>query len=458
VSTRRPAARRPLQPPAAHRPAAAHPPPAPRRPAAAHPPPAPRRPPAAFLPAAAFLLAAGCGADTGPGDPFVVSDSAGIRIVENVAVEGWDEDEAWRVAEPAFLRIGEVEGAPEVQLYQVEDARRLSDGRIVIANRATHELRFFTPDGRFERSVGREGEAPGEFLYLEALDVLPGDTILTVDRRQRRLTWFDSEGHAIRTAPFVHEEGPGWGMRARFEGAFGDGTFLMTALPGPGTPSPGVHRQQAPLRRVGPDGRVRAELGEPDFRDWYVDGVSQARGNLPYGPLLTVVVGDGGFYTGWGESYDLRFHRPDGTLERIVRRATASEPVTPGHFDRLLDVATAELEARGRAVSPALSAEMREITTVGEYVPPFSGARVDVEGNLWVLRYDPRNLEIFLPMPGEGWGTMQWDIFSREGIFQGSLRTPTGLRITEIGSDWLLGVATDPLGIETIRMYRLEKP
>jgi hypothetical protein len=360
---------------------------------------------------------AGCGGERAPDDPVVISDSAGVRIVENPAARGWDKDEAWRVVEPALLRIGVIEGAEEDRLYRVSDARRLSDGRIVVANRGTHTLRFFTPDGRFDRAVGGEGEAPGEFRFVEALDVLAGDTLLAVDGQLQRLTFFDAEGGLIRTRSFAREEGPGWGMRPRFEGGFGDGTFLMLALPGHGAPGPGVHRQRAPLRRVDAEGTVRGEPGERDFHDWSVDPVTQARGVVPYGPLLAVTVGDGGFYTGWGEGYELRFHRPDATIER-----------------------------------------MRERAVPGETAPPFSGLRVDDEGNLWVLRYDPRNLELLRGLPGEGAGAMNWDVFTREGVYLGSLQTPAGLRVTSIGSDWLPGIEKDELGVEYVRLYRIEKP
>lgn len=138
--------------------------------------------------AAATLTA--CGPDSPSHGEAVVRDSAGVRIVENSA-PAWREGEGWRMSDEPILEIGVLEGQPEYQLFQVRGAIRLSDGRIVVANAGSHELRIYDPRGRFLTSVGREGSGPGEFRALGSLDRLGSDSLITWDWRNNRAQVFD---------------------------------------------------------------------------------------------------------------------------------------------------------------------------------------------------------------------------------------------------------------------------
>ena len=67
-------------------------------------------------------------------------------------------------------------------------AIRLSDGRIVIANRMTHEIRYFDSTGTWIRSSGRKGQGPGEFSDPFYIQPLRGDTF-TWATSGRSSTW-----------------------------------------------------------------------------------------------------------------------------------------------------------------------------------------------------------------------------------------------------------------------------
>ena len=97
--------------------------------------------------------------DPSPRDSFV-SDSAGIEIVFNHSGE-WAHDSPWQVASSPVVKIGVDGGPSEYELYRVQGALRLSDGRLVIANAGTFELRFYDATGTYEGSAGRRGGGPG---------------------------------------------------------------------------------------------------------------------------------------------------------------------------------------------------------------------------------------------------------------------------------------------------------
>ena len=76
----------------------------------------------------------------------VVEDSAGIAIAVNEQPAP-DSRLPWRFGEQPSLSIGSVDSGDADQLFRVTDATRLPDGRIVIANTGSNELRVFNADG-----------------------------------------------------------------------------------------------------------------------------------------------------------------------------------------------------------------------------------------------------------------------------------------------------------------------
>ena len=91
----------------------------------------------------------------------VIRDSADVRIVENARPP--DGSRLWQVGPEPSLSIGDREGGDAYMLYQVADATKLSDGRIVVANGGDDELRVFDASGNWLESWGGRGEGSGEF-------------------------------------------------------------------------------------------------------------------------------------------------------------------------------------------------------------------------------------------------------------------------------------------------------
>ncbi|MCY4574961.1 MAG: hypothetical protein OXF01_19480, partial [Gemmatimonadetes bacterium] len=104
-----------------------------------------------------------------PGDSPVrqpgteVQDSAGIRIIENPRpAEG--SRLGWRVGPEPAVTIGAAEGEEPYLLQHAIGATRLSDGRIVVADYGSMELRIFDgASGTHLTTLGGVGEGPGEY-------------------------------------------------------------------------------------------------------------------------------------------------------------------------------------------------------------------------------------------------------------------------------------------------------
>lgn len=81
--------------------------------------------------------------------------------------------------------------------------------------------------------------------------------------------------------------------------------------------------------------------------------------------------------------------------------------------------------------------------------PPFQPAYdqlvVDHEGNLWTRHY------------AIGSKRSNWSVFGPTGRWLGVIEIPVGFTIKEIGSDYVLGVSVDDIGVELVQLYALEK-
>lgn len=101
--------------------------------------------------------------------------------------------QTWSLVEPPLLHIGVLEGEEPYQLHQVSSAIRLADGRIVVANDGSKELRFFGPDGRFLFARGGAGEGPAMHRILDRVRMGGADSLLVLDTYQHRISVLDPE-------------------------------------------------------------------------------------------------------------------------------------------------------------------------------------------------------------------------------------------------------------------------
>jgi len=170
------------------------------------------------MPLAAVL--AGCQPDDSTSDPAPEPrDSAGIRIVENERPAD-DSRLSWRMGPEPSVSVGDVTGEDPYLLDEVGDATILPDGRIVIANTGTNELRVFDPGGTHLATWGGEGEGPGEFTSLGAVERWRGDSVVAWNQSTRVVSVFDARGVVGRSFALDPEAGAlepraGWRDRGR---------------------------------------------------------------------------------------------------------------------------------------------------------------------------------------------------------------------------------------------------
>lgn len=152
-------------------------------------------------------------------------------------------------------------------------------------------------------------------------------------------------------------------------------------------------------------------------------------------------------------SSEIRFFHPEPAPEGLVWPLSAIGPrrillgagrpfggqLTPGVH---MDTATFMIADLDGEVEARL---LREIP-FPETFPPFADLVLDSEGYLWAQKYR-----------GPGERSTRWMIVDPDGRWLGTVEGPDAFRLHRAGSDYLLGVHADELGVEQVRMYRLSR-
>ncbi len=395
---------------------------------------------------ALLLSAAACATEAGAGAEYTMVDSAGVSVVTNVS-GSWTEATAWQLAAQPTVDIGVLEGEPEYQLFQVRDALRLPDGRIVVANAGTNEVRFFDDEGTHLRSVGRQGSGPGEFEGLGILRPFPGDSLLAYDFNLTRASVFDADGTFGRSYRVVPPTEGGFGFAV---GAFSDGTLIIRSPQlFQGGLSEGAQRRDEDHYTISTSGAFLDSVGTFPGGEQFIETARDGDSFMvmlvqpPFGRTSVLAAHGMHFCFGSSDTYEVRCFGADGTLERIVRRSVPPRPVTPADVagDRQRRLADADDDNARRRLERRLD-EMPVPATM----PPYDEIEMDAAGNLWVREY--------------AWQSgveRHWTVFDAEGRMLGDVTTPAGFRVTQIGAAFVLGVFEDEFEVQHVRLYALDK-
>lgn len=394
---------------------------------------------------------------------YGVRDSSGVSIAENP--RPWPDSRlGWTVSTDPLISIGTAGGEAAFQLHRVEDAARLADGRIVVANGGSLELLVFDAEGAHIGSWGGEGEGPGEFEGLNLVRPWAGDSILAADPEQGRISIFDGEGNHGRTAVLqnpggegllatvadaVQSPGPvGGTIPDALIGVLPGGTLFTWDFGNYATVGFGRRDHSYALRTV--DGDTRISLGKHPGPLTYTENYSVGGGfafiplRHPFGQTTHVGVWGDLAVIGRTETYELRGFRSDGSLARIVRRD--HEPGTPTRAEQ--DAYFRELVADYSEERRRRVAEVAANVPLVDAFPAFGAILGDAMGHLWVAEFK---------RPGdESPGTL-WTVFDGEGLALGFVETPEGITVYEIGEDYVLGKATDELGLEYVKVWGLTR-
>lgn len=390
-----------------------------------------------------------------------VRDSAGIQIVEHPA--GYETTlPKWVAADPPAVEIGGRDEEPGQDLHLVRGAARLQDGRIVVVNGGTAELRFFDGTGKYLFAAGRQGNGPGEFAYLALIQRMKGDTLFAIDGQLRRGSLFAPSGEFIRSMPT--DLGPH--LSPSEGGSLNRGYVAGNALLSTGKLLGGSNVFPEMKETSGPVHRLPFAIVFLDPDSSKVDTIAVVPGTETYPAVgyesghsfptirslefarQTVYVTDGEkIYVGTNEPDGVRVYDVNGKLLRIIRTASPPEPVTEEHRQRRAQETLARLE-RQRA-SEQIKAEWRkneENKRYAETFPFYERLLVGSDGSLWVelpRRYRDE--------------AQRYIVYDSTGRAIATVRCPERMRPYEVGPDAIIGMWRDPDEVQHVRVYKVSR-
>ena len=327
--------------------------------------------------------------------PVVVRDSLGIEIVENHEPL-WALLEGWRFDADPSLEIELGADSSRRNGPRITAGARLADGRIVLLDRSTYELRYH--DGETGTPVGRaggRGRGPGQFSPPGDLRIGAADTIYVWDEPWDGVVVFDGAGRHIRT------ERVGDGRRVQY-------LFAWPPPPPPLLTSPhslvtaGTFPAADSVHSFVVVARLRFEFDRTDTLATFLMEPEPA-----FGDRVVIAAGpaDEELYVGRVTSRE--FRRFVGTRLRRIVRASGDSATHPMYTTLFIDRA----------------------------------------GCVWMRLHEQ-------PAAGDG---ERWLVFDRGGRELGEMALPRGLTPLDIGGDYVLGVIRRTGGGESVVLHGLHR-
>lgn len=328
-------------------------------------------------------------------------------------------------------------------MFEIGPAIKLRDGRYAVADGGNARVVFFDASGTLTSTTGRSGEGPGEFQHLTLLARGAADSLLVWDRQLRRVSVLSPTGDFAHSFSLESTEDVPF---ASVSGVYADGSFLATGFvdTGGGAPTTGRQIYSSPSFHFGPDGTFRSNTGVFPTSESYYEVSDRGFSVFPvlFGRQAFRMTAGNRLVVATSDRYELRFHAQDGALTMIVRRDSRDRPVTSearrSLVERLVQASRAGQQDRLRTVLSQME--------VPEYLPEFSDVFADPLGRIWVREYEVEEGPL-----------AEWHIYDEEGLAIGSISLPARFAPSDAGDDFVVGITTDDLDVQTVVEYPIHR-
>ncbi len=320
----------------------------------------------------------------------------GARIIEYPHVPS--EDRAERIDLRLDLVVGSEDGEPDGLLYRPFAIASDDDARVYVADVGNHQVLVFGADGSLVRSLGRQGQGPGEFVGPIGLTIA-GPNLVVADEAKLSV-WAMGGDHVrdIALESFAPAEMLG----------LADGTFVVNY---PAIEE--ITRQQmsrfARWDQAGVELAAYPTLSHP-ISSLYPNADSDRPVVIGTGESWPSVVAsrEGDVYVTQSDEYQILAFDQEGAARWAMRVAMPRAPLFRRDIERTLESVRSRYPSATEAMVdwPAASFALSRLL-------------IDGHGHLYVLPYAPPELEA---------QEREVDVYSRDGerLFAGLISLPAG--------------------------------
>lgn len=367
--------------------------------------------------------------------PVIDTLPGGALAVHSPGPTGWNDTTGWRLVPDG--RIGGALGEPG-ELVNPRDLALDGAGRLYVSDQQPAVIKVFGPDGRFIRTIGREGQGPGEFII--AFIAARGAWLAVQDPRTARLTLFDTAG------TFVRSWSSGCCVWAQM--AFDrENRIYVPAMTPPETKAAAAYARYDTLGAA--VDTVWVPEG-PEMKMWTVNAGSGGNRMMmmmpvPFTPrMIHGITPEGALVFGWSGAYRLARTDGHGDTLAILSRDWTAEPLAG---ERKAATIERMIREQGPEMDEALLRRSFPVGEISDALPAFEAIHVDGRGNLWLVTDSDSTYA-------------RLDVFSPDGAWLGRVALPEPLRpYSPIvwGEDRLYVAREDDEGVPYIARYRIER-
>ena len=359
----------------------------------------------------------------------------------------------WRLDSNVLASAGGTQTDP---LYRVAGVA-ISEHHVIVAEASTGSLRFYTHAGRLDKTVGRQGEGPGEYRNMGWMHRVR-DEIHVYDRANNRVVGYSFDGTRVRSVSVRPDvELP----LTSVVGSFADGSLLAIAVANPMYVPDEAETRRLPMTLVRHDseGASATRLIDMVGPERYFEpsgrgGVQQM--SRPFGRATGVAVVDSIFVVMDNDSYAISVYGRDGAQSETLM----PEPVPPMTPLKQSDIEWAReglLAGADERVERFVEGMFR--AGFPDHLPPYGWSTFErgdsrpplivADGFVFALRYggiesgggEIANPEWFVFRPGEG--------------HVATLTSPDDVRLLDLTGDVAAVVRKTELGEEVVELRRV---
>ncbi len=308
------------------------------------------------------------------------------------------------------LSIGEEEIDENYMFYEPQSVKASEDGSIYVLDDRDICIKVYDRQGKYQRTIGRQGQGPGEFssgfLYF---DISSDGKIYIMDCRDSCVIIMDKDGvfiHSFMLPGRLFQE-----MRADknnflyFQRIFTDEEARKMS----------IHRYNSNGDEITNYGtfKIVQPVIQRRTKTWTTASTSRLAATTVW-----AIDQEGKLYTGYGDKYQISVYNPDGSLSFKFGRDYT--PITNKKYD-------------GTPLGPKYVGVFNVITRHWFF---------DENGNLWIETPTKEDIE-----------EIAYDIFSPEGIYL--KRTYLKYRILHFKDGKAYSIITTNEGFKVVKRFRM---
>jgi hypothetical protein len=348
-----------------------------------------------------------------------------VRVMNHGPTE-WADTNGWKLVYERTVQPAD--GSPG-ELGDIGNVALLSDGTLVEAETKHASLKLFDAHGALVRTIGRDGDGPGEYRSPYVMSI--HDTIVIQDPQTHRATWYARDGRVIRSYESVCCS---FGVRHWID----DRGELTVAGLGDAMNDRWlrIDRTGGRLDSLTPPSAIAQKYWLMRFPTGQVSG----RSSIPYSPEnRRIVLHDGRILYGATDTYRLIISGNGRDTTRIFGRTDVPGIALSSSFRDSLFHGATDRNPRLQAVAKA--------SDIPEVAPLWNEVMQDGAGSIWVARH-ARTLS-----------STELDVFAVEGRYLGAVAFAGGANwaMSSWSRDHVAIPGIDGNDLPEIRIYRVDR-